>query len=235
MTEPRDRTRPSNLRLPSVAIECLTMSPLFDTISVMNTSSVSRNYNSSLRADQARGTRELILEAVRKIFERDPEAAFSFDDLAHEAGVSRRTVFRHFKDKDALLDAFWARTNESLGVPFWPHNERDLIALPPELFAALDRNEGVVRASNVSATGREVRLRSNDHRQAAFRESLAAARQGLDPARVRQLEAIVHLLFSPAAWQTMKDHWGLTGREAGEASAWAIDSLLKAARKERGG
>jgi AcrR family transcriptional regulator len=197
----------------------------------MNIQSMPRNYESPLRAEQALATRERILQAVGEIFERDPEIAFSVDDLAREAGVNRRTVFRHFQDKDALLDAFWARANEKLGVRVWPENELDLAAIPPELFAALDRHEGIVRASNVSVAGREVRLRANDQRQAAFRKSLAAASEQLSPERRKQLEALVHLLFSPAAWQTMRDHWGLTGREAGEASAWAIQALLTVARK----
>jgi AcrR family transcriptional regulator len=197
----------------------------------MNIQSMSRNYESPLRAEQALATRERILQAVGEIFERDPEIAFSVDDLAREAGVNRRTVFRHFQDKDALLDAFWARANEKLGVRVWPENELDLAAIPPELFAALDRHEGIVRASNVSVAGREVRLRANDQRQAAFRKSLEAVSEQLSPERRKQLEALVHLLFSPAAWQTMRDHWGLTGREAGEASAWAIQALLTAARK----
>jgi AcrR family transcriptional regulator len=197
----------------------------------MNIQSMSRNYESPLRAEQAGATRERILQALSEIFERDPEIAFSVDDLAREAGVNRRTVFRHFQDKDALLDAFWARANEKLGVRVWPENELDLAAIPPELFAALDRHEGIVRASNVSVAGREVRLRANDQRQAAFRKSLEAVSEQLSPERRKQLEALVHLLFSPAAWQTMRDHWGLTGREAGEASAWAIQALLTAARK----
>ena len=216
----------------AAAFDGLPRASIDDTVSAMTTQTVPRNYESPLRAEQARATRERILEAVGLIFERDPEAAFSFDDLAREAGVSRRTIFRHFRDKDALLDAFWARTNEKLGVQFWPEKEDDLVAIPPELFAALDRNEGVVRASNVSVAGRELRLRANDRRQVAFRKSLEIVSRGLGPVRRRQLEALVHLLFSPAAWQTMKDHWGLTGREAGEASAWAIQALLKAARHD---
>ncbi|GGF71720.1 hypothetical protein GCM10007301_34330 [Azorhizobium oxalatiphilum] len=178
-------------------------------------------------------TRERILEAVGTIFERQPDEAFSFDDLSKEAGVSRRTIFRYFKDKDALLDAFLSRTNERLGVPVWPDCEADLVDLPPDLFEALERNSGTVHALNVSVAGREVRLRDNKARQAAFRKSLKDASKGLSRQEKSYLEAVVHLLFTTSAWQIMKDHWQLEGRDAGKASAWAIGLLLDAAKAKK--
>lgn len=198
----------------------------------MNTLAVSKPYDSPLRAGQAEATAARILDAVAAIFATDPEAAFSFDDVAARAGVSRRTVFRHFKDKDALLDAFWRRTNDSFGVAVWPADEADLTRLAPRVFAALDRQEALVRASGNSAMGRELRLRGNDGRQAAFLGALAEATAGLDDLARRQVAAVVHLLSSVAGWQTMKDHWGLTGPEAGAAAAWAVAALVRAARDE---
>lgn len=196
----------------------------------MNAHPVSDTVRMSLRDEQAKVTRERILEAVGTIFERQPDAAFSFDDLAKEAGVSRRTIFRYFKDKDALLDAFLSRSNERLGVQVWPDCEADLVALPPDLFEALERNSGTTHAMNVSVAGREVRLRDNKARQAAFRKSLKNVSKGLSRQEKAYLEAVVHLLFTTSAWQVMKDHWKLEGRDAGKASAWAIDILLNSAR-----
>jgi len=205
----------------------------YGTVSVMSSSTVPLARRPSLRDEQSNVTRGRILEAVRVIFEREPDAAFSFDDLSREAGVSRRTIFRYFKDKDELLDAFLSRTNELFGVPVWPGCEADLVSLPPDLFEALKKNSGTVHALNVSAAGREVRLRDNKARQAAFRKSLKEASKGLSPQHKAYLEAVVHLLFTTSAWQIMKDHWNLEGREAGNASAWAIGLLLDAARAKR--
>lgn len=199
----------------------------------MNSSAVPEKTRISLRDEQARVTRERILEAVGALLEREPDVAFSFDDLSKEAGVSRRTIFRYFKDKNELLDAFLSRTNELLGVPVWPGCEGDLVSLPPELFEALERNSGTIHALNVSVAGREVRLRDNQSRQAAFRASLKDVSKGLSPQHKAYLEAVVHLLFTTSAWQIMKDHWNLEGREAGNASAWAIGILLDAIRAQK--
>ncbi|MBW9053938.1 TetR/AcrR family transcriptional regulator [Rhizobium mesosinicum] len=196
----------------------------------MNTRIVTK-YESPLRAEQAQATRERILVGVRTMFERDPANALGFDELATVSGVNRRTIFRHFPTKEALLEAFWNEANASLGVRFWPESEKDLTELPPALFASLDSIEGIVRASHASGAGRQMRLQANDERQAAFRKSLAEISKDLTPEGARQLEATVQLLFSATAWQTMKDYWGLPGEEAGKAAAWAIKALLDAARR----
>lgn len=200
----------------------------------MNTSKVAK-YESALRADQSRMTRERILDGVRVLFERDPQAAFSVDEVSEVSGVNRRTIFRHFPTKEVLLQEFWSRTNASLGVRFWPENLSDLTAMPPELFEALDAIEPIIRASHMSGAGHEMRLKANDERVTAFRSSLKPLTERLDPQRARQLEAVVQLLFSATAWMTMKDYWGFNGREAGEAAAWAIGALLGVAEEDAKG
>ncbi len=198
----------------------------------MNTQTMTK-YESPLREAQAQATRERVLAAVRGMLEADPESSLGFDEIAAASGVNRRTIFRHFPTKEALLAAFWQSANASLGVRFWPESERDLVDLPPDLFASLDGIEGIVRASHSSGAGREMRLQANAERQAAFRKSLAGVTVGMKRQDARRLEAVVQLLFSATAWQTMHDYWGLSGRESGEAAAWAIDALLKAARKSK--
>jgi AcrR family transcriptional regulator len=197
----------------------------------MNTRLVTK-YESPLRAEQAQATRERILAGVRTMFEQDPDNALGFDELATVSGVNRRTIFRHFPTKEALLEAFWNEANASLGVRFWPESEKDLTTLPPALFASLDGIEGIVRASHASGAGRQMRMQANNERQAAFSKSLVGISKDLPPERARQLEATVQLLFSATAWQTMKDYWCLSGEEAGKAAAWAIAALLDAAKQQ---
>src|SRR5262247_2909084 len=56
-----------------------------------------------LRAD-ARRNRERVLEAARACFREDGSNA-QMDDVASRAGVGVGTVYRHFPDKAALLEA----------------------------------------------------------------------------------------------------------------------------------
>jgi len=197
----------------------------------MNSPAV-RRYESPLRKAQAEDTRQRILAAVARLFEQRPEEALSFDAIAAEAGVQRRTVFRHFANKDALLQAFWTWANEQVAIRTWPETEADLVKMPPVTFAGFDRHEGLIRAAYTSKSGREMRLRANAERQAAFRKSLADLTKGLDPKRAEQAAAVIQLLYSAGAWNSLKEYWQFSGREAGEAVAWAIGVLLDALRRE---
>jgi len=62
----------------------------------------------NLRDRQKAETREQILRAVARQLEAGPLEDLSFADIAHEAGLGERTVYRHFPTKEALLGAFWA-------------------------------------------------------------------------------------------------------------------------------
>jgi hypothetical protein len=52
----------------------------------------------------------------------------------------------------------------------------------------------------------------------------------LDRASTRRVAAVLQLLTSAAAWQTLRDYWDMDGKEAGESVALAIELLLLGAR-----
>jgi len=51
----------------------------------------------------------------------------------------------------------------------------------------------------------------------------------LPPEDATRIEALAHLLYSAAAWEVLKDYGGLTGAEAGQIAAWALERLMSAA------
>ena len=62
----------------------------------------------NLRDRQRAETREQILRAVGRQLETRSLEDLSFSDIARDAKVGERTVYRHFPTKEALLGAFWA-------------------------------------------------------------------------------------------------------------------------------
>lgn len=64
-------------------------------------------YTSPLREQKKAETREAILRAVGRRLEAGGVEDLSFADVAAEAQVGERTVYRHFPTKEALLGAFW--------------------------------------------------------------------------------------------------------------------------------
>ena len=66
--------------------------------------------------------KRLILAAARRMLVKRGFQDIVLDDIAHEAGVAKGTLFLHFKDKEALFSAVFADIVDGLG--------RELEALP---------------------------------------------------------------------------------------------------------
>src|SRR6266571_83815 len=62
-----------------------------------------RRYDSPRRREQARATRQAVLEAARELFVERGYAVTTIDAIAAGAGVSPETVYATFKNKRSLL------------------------------------------------------------------------------------------------------------------------------------
>ena len=71
--------------------------------------STSKPYSSPLRDRQVAQTREFILDAVTTLLGDRRADEVTTRDIAATAGVSERTVYRHFPDRDALLEGLSQR------------------------------------------------------------------------------------------------------------------------------
>ena len=197
----------------------------------MKTQSV-RNYKSPLRAAHAQDTRERILAAVGKTLSGGADGGISFDQLAEESGVERRTLFRHFPNKEALLNAFWDWPNSRVTDKTLPTTLTDFLTLPERTFKGFDAQEGIIRASLHTQSGREMRLRSAPQRRKAFKAALQSVTHGLPPKEIARAEAVVQALFSAATWETLRDYGGLSGKEAGQAVSWAIWVIVEKLKRD---
>ena len=188
-----------------------------------------RSYNSPLREEKARETRQAILYALYRLMSAaiGPDE-ISMDAIAAEAGIQRRTVFRHFPTKDDLLTAFWPWLNTLLGSSIAPSTVKDIVTGPQDAFPRFDAHEAAIRASLHSPTGRAMRAGMVPARRLRFAQALAPIVQNLPPAEARKVEALAHLLYSASAWEVLKDYGGLDGAQAGEIASWALDTILSA-------
>lgn len=187
-----------------------------------------RRYHSPLRAAQAEATREAILRGVATWMQRKPHEKFTLDGIARLAGIERRTVFRHFPDKEALRTAFWAWINRRILPRILPSSLAELREAPRATFAAFDAEEPLIRASLHTSAGRQMRLERVADRRHAFRAALSEVTRSASATERRNLECAAHALYSAAAWETMRDYAGVSGREAGAAAAWALTVLTEA-------
>ena len=78
--------------------------------------STTKPYSSALRDRQVAQTRELILDAVTTLLGDRRADEVTTREIAAVAGVSERTVYRHFPDRDALLEGLSLRVSGIDGV-----------------------------------------------------------------------------------------------------------------------
>lgn len=190
------------------------------------------SYESPLRREQKEATRQRILDAAGRLMENRGLEELSYAAIAAEAGVQERTVYRHFRNRSALLDGLWDWYQRRVHYGEIAETEADLIAKPLSTFPGFDENEQLTRALWTSPQGREFRLSNVEARKAGIKKAIADATRGLPPRQARWIAAAVHVLYSGAAWSTMKDYWGLSGAEAGKAASMAIELLLNAVRRD---
>jgi AcrR family transcriptional regulator len=195
----------------------------------MNTT---RPYESPLRVEQMEQTRLRILEATADVLADEEVEEVTVPVVARRAGVSVRTVYRHFPTKEALFDAFgeWAEEHLRLVLLSYPETLDAVREMAPALYRMYDERAPLIRAL-LSKRGQEIRARTRRKRLRTFEKAMREVTEDLGPAERRRALAVVYLLVSAPAWQAMRDQWDLEGEEAGKAAAWAVRVLTDELRR----
>jgi hypothetical protein len=123
----------------------------------------------------------------------------------------------------------WANTQIGFNGDL-PTDAKAAQALVRQVFPGFDRIDPVVRELLAAPEGRTARLSDKSRRRAASAALVRHEAPGLDKASARQVAAVIQLLTTASAWQTLKDYWDMDGEEAAEASALAIDLILEGAK-----
>ncbi len=64
-----------------------------------------KRWGQNTRENDPRSGRDKILKAARSCYRRQGIAGTTLDDVAREAGITRRTVYRYFRNKQAIIQA----------------------------------------------------------------------------------------------------------------------------------
>jgi AcrR family transcriptional regulator len=186
----------------------------------------------TLRERHQDTTRDVIVDALVDLLENSGPFEFSFFELGRRAGVSVRTVYRYFPTRELLFDAVSARVNERVGFREYPENRDGIVELTRRLFPAFDREAALIRAQMQTGLGRSLRTHAQKLRTQKIVEAVKDIAPDLEPARQRQVGGAISCLMSADAWLRLRNALDMKGEEAGEAVAWAIDTLFAAVQAE---
>lgn len=194
-----------------------------------------RDYDNRLRATRAEETRRQILEAIAEELSDGSITELSVARVAKRAGVSEPTVYRHFPNREAMFDALDAHVNQKLAVPELPEEIDDLAPFVERLFAAFDAERELVRGLMVARLGVEWATHQRARRIARLQPVLDRLVDGLPASEARAATAVIRYLQSSRAWKAFADDFGMDGREAGAACAWATQALLTEIERMKAG
>jgi len=187
---------------------------------------------SSRTTDRKSAARARIVDALVALLVEDGE--INHDRVAERAGVGRRTVYRYFPDREALMRSIWDRITELAGprVTF-PSSEAELLDSLPAIYRGFDEIADLATLLRSTPQGRRVRLSESGRRRSSYTAALADAVKALPPEDRLLATAMIQVLHT-TPWLEMRDHWGLDGDRIARACGWAIRTLL-ADLRARGG
>ncbi|WP_136709927.1 TetR/AcrR family transcriptional regulator [Agromyces sp. H66] len=147
-------------------------------------------------------SRARLADAALELFSEHGYSGVTIDDIAERAGVTARTFFRQFRDKEEVLfaddDLLLPALLETIAEPTGPTAaeqlmERALVGLAGRMQPARDslRQRQAIIDSEVALTGRELA------KQARWQQAISAAlvERGFDPGDAGLLAAIGFALF----------------------------------------
>jgi AcrR family transcriptional regulator len=193
-----------------------------------------RPYRSELRARQAEETRSRILDATVRVM-AGGIASVSIPDVAHEAGVSVPTVYRHFGTKGALLAAVYPHLarRAGLGQLIVPNTIDGFREMVRTLFGRLESLGDEARVAMSSPAADEARRSQMPQRYAMSRRFAAGVMPAADEVDQDRLARLLIVLASSWAMRMWRDHLGTSVDVAADDIHWLLRTLTVSAPKRK--
>lgn len=162
------------------------------------------------------------------------DAVLNHDSLAERCGVARRTVYRYFPDRSALMDAALVRVRELAGPKVaYPSSPDDLLASLEPIYVGFDAIAPVAIMTRSTPQGRALRLAQRNQRIKSYTKALSRRVKDLPPEDQKLAIAMLQVLHT-TPWLEMHDQWGFDGKQIARATRWAISTLLADLEQRRG-
>jgi AcrR family transcriptional regulator len=170
-------------------------------------------------------TREQIVRAAAAIALECPTwewTELTFDAVGERAGVSRRTVYRHFSSDAELRAAVMRHLGATHDINY---EVLDLDEVAPTGARLLRTISKFAAASTTAPQPEEEQVR-----RAALRQALAPHVAGWDDVQIEQAAAVLNVLWTGFATQRLSGTFDLDEAQTIQAMEWVIALALDAIR-----
>lgn len=183
-----------------------------------------RKYHSPLRQQQAAETRERIIAAGSTLVHGFPSwdwKNLTARAVGERAGVSERTVQRHFASEQALRDAVLHRLVEESGVNL---EELDLASFDDVIIGMFRYLSSFATATDIVQDPAQTKL--DQLRKAALVEAVREVIPSWTEREQELVAAVLDTLWQPATQDRLKLAWGVDADDFPRLARW-FTSLIR--------
>ena len=187
----------------------------------------------SVRVEHAARTRARILDAVVVLVGKRGDCDFTMPDVAKGSGVSLRTLYRYFPNRQQLVDAV-ATVIDQAAASNLPEAEFDLADLGEWLEQAwrnLLTHEAFIRAQHTSPNGAAIRRARIPFFREVTRSLLQREVPDISRERMDDVVDVTLLLVSSSSLFEFLDVLEIPVERAARLSADAVAMAIQAARR----
>lgn len=194
-------------------------------------SAASTGYSSAVRDEAKEATRARILDALVRVVLDDGVHAFSVATVAARAGISHRTVYRHFPSREELLEALSDEIDTS-GPPAAAEARRKPLidharAGAGGLFSALESMRDRAIAEFIIGVALRHNTRGKQQRWAQVQTEVRENFPALPPQEQLAGAAVLRALLSSNMWFHLCVQLGLPVDAAVQGISRVIDLVLE--------
>ena len=187
-----------------------------------------RPYDGTLRRERAEETRDRIVAAGSELVHAGSVRDWrrmTVRAVAGRAGVSERTVYRHFGDEQGLADAVMHRLEEEAGIELAGMGLGEVATVAAQIF------EHVATYPPRPRPALDPTLVDAGRRQKEALTAAMTAVAGAWPPEVQvRTAAVLDVLWSVAAYERLVGDWQLDTDEAVRSVTWVIGLVDEAVR-----
>jgi AcrR family transcriptional regulator len=188
----------------------------------------------SLRNQHAELTRDLIFQALTRLVLDEGIYDFSIQQVADVAGVSHRTVYRYFSNREELLDglAEWLERQMPKGLDsYQPEEIAEAIGDSHAVFA---QQPDRVNALALMARAGKVRLKQRKQHTRTVQRMMTTVTGHLEEEDAHAVAVLIRALAGSDMWCRLTSEYGMEGQQVTRVVVWAVTTLVDALKAGKG-
>lgn len=185
----------------------------------------SGKYDNSRRSKKSAETQQSVIRTMVELLVKRRGGEVQIEEIARKSGISERSIFRFFKDKQALLEATDTYIMQYMQSTMLKIDAGTVADFGRDVFKLFDANENLLRAYLFSPFGHTARSRLRKKLNQALIEKLKLEAGGSFPPGSEHKVALTVSLINANLWSDLRNDFGMNGEEIGKVISWAVKIL----------